>query len=145
MIGWLRNNLSILKRPVRYSYNNKSLVRYYTTKTNIFDVSPGILCKIISYIFQLVFSLSIIQKYFNLNHNDLHPGNILYRKTKIKFFYFYIDNEYYRIPTYNKIIKIIDWDRSTYNFNNYKVNNDIFKKHGEAYGQYIFKCLNNNK
>ena len=101
--------------------------------------------EIISYIFQLVFSLSIIQKYFNLNHNDLHPGNILYRRTRIKFLYFHIDDKYYRIPTYNKIIKIIDWDRSTYNFNNYKVNNDIFKKHGEAYGQYIFKCLNNNK
>ena len=64
---------------------------------------------------------------------------------KKKYFYYKINKNYYRIPLYNKLIKIIDWGRATYNFNGIKTTNYIFREDGDAYGQYIFSNINNNK
>ena len=72
-------------------------------------------------------ALSVCQKYFNLYHNDLHLSNVMYNKTNDKFIYYSYNDIFFQIPTYNKVIKIIDWGRATYNFNNITGNNFIFR------------------
>lgn len=96
-----------------------------------------------SYIFQIIAGLTTCQKYFNLCHNDLHIANIMYKYTEKKYLYFEYENKIYRIHTYNKILKIIDWGRGTYDFNNFKGQNTIYNSDGDAYGQYIHRRINN--
>lgn len=94
-------------------------------------------------IFQLIAGLSVCQNYYNMYHNDLHIGNIMFNKTKVDFLYYKFNNKYFKIPTYNKIFKIIDWGRGVYDFNNYKVYNNVFNTNGEAFGQFIKGKINN--
>tara|TARA_B110000908_G_C10243501_1_gene447457 strand:- start:738 stop:2066 length:1329 start_codon:yes stop_codon:yes gene_type:complete len=98
----------------------------------------------LSYIFQIVAALTIIQKYFNLYHNDLHFSNIMFSYTEDKYLYYTYKNKYYKIPTYNKILKIIDWGRSSYNFNNYQGKNTAYNSLGPTFGQYIYNRINLN-
>tara|TARA_B100000073_G_C23395536_1_gene436968 strand:- start:40 stop:546 length:507 start_codon:yes stop_codon:yes gene_type:complete len=67
----------------------------------------------------------------------------MYNKTNDKFIYYSYNDIFFQIPTYNKVIKIIDWGRATYNFNNITGNNFIFRKDGDAFGQYYYKKINN--
>jgi hypothetical protein len=95
-----------------------------------------------SYIFQLLASLSIIQHYFNLSHNDLHSKNIMFLKTNKTFIYYKYNNLYFKIKSYNKVIKIVDWGRATYNFNLLEGKNDCFETNGDVFGQIIYKKVN---
>ena len=99
-----------------------------------------------SYIFQIIAALTISQKYFNLCHNDLHTSNIMFSYTEKEFLYYSYRKKYYKVPTYNKILKIIDWGRSSYDFNNYKGKNNVYESNGATFGQYIYNRINlNNK
>jgi hypothetical protein len=95
------------------------------------------------YIFQIIASLIVIQKYFNLYHNDLHLSNIMYVPTNKKYIFYKFNDTYFRINTYNKIIKIIDWGRASYSFNRLKGNNSSFNIDGEAFGQFMNSRINN--
>ena len=98
--------------------------------------------------FQIVFTLLFLQKHFNFSHNDLHINNIMYKKTKRKFFYFKYNNKYFKVPTYGKIFKIIDFGRAIFKFKNKTFYNDVFSKYGEAHGQYDYPSqinFNDNK
>jgi len=108
---------------------------YKTTKVSEYEWS--------CYIFQIIASLIIVQKFFNLYHNDLHLSNIMFAPTSKKYMYYKFNNTYFRINTYNKIIKIIDWGRATYSFNGLKGNNSSFNIDGEAFGQFMNKRVNN--
>ena len=96
-----------------------------------------------AYIFQVICALSCIQKFYNLCHNDLHLSNIMYNYTPNKYIYYKYKSIYFRIPTYNKIIKIIDWGRASYNFNNFRSKNLCFSVKGDAFGQYFYNRINN--
>lgn len=91
-----------------------------------------------SYIFQLCFGLSYVQKKFKFFHNDLHTNNVMYKNTDIEYLYYNINNKYYRIKTFNKIIKIIDFGRSIFTVDNINFFSDVFSFEGEAYGQYTY-------
>ena len=91
-----------------------------------------------SVFFQTAFGLAIAQKYFNFVHNDLHSSNIMFKATNNKHLYFQINNNYYRIPTFGKITKIIDFARGTFKFADRWVFSDQFKEGGEAFGQYDY-------
>jgi hypothetical protein len=91
-----------------------------------------------SMFFQVSFGLSVAQKYFNFVHNDLHSSNVMFKKTLLKYLYFQVDNHYYRIPTFGKITKIIDFARGTFKFGDRWVFSDQFKEDGDAYGQYDY-------
>jgi hypothetical protein len=88
--------------------------------------------------FQVAFGLAIAQKYFNFVHNDLHSSNIMFKSTNNKSLYFQIGNVYYRIPTFGKITKIIDFARGTFKFADRWVFSDQFKDDGDAFGQYDY-------
>lgn len=88
--------------------------------------------------FQIAFSLAYLQKHFEFTHNDLHINNIMYSETDKTFIYYKFNNIYYKIPTYGKIFKIIDFGRSILTFKKKLFLNDAFSKFGEAEGQYQY-------
>jgi hypothetical protein len=91
-----------------------------------------------SILFQVIFGLAVAQKHFYFVHNDLHSSNIMFQNTKEKFLYFFINRNYYKIPTYNKITKIIDFARGTFKLGDKWVFSDVFHPEGEAAGQYDY-------
>jgi len=88
--------------------------------------------------FQVAFGLAIAQKYFNFVHNDLHSSNVMFKETPMKYLFFQIANNYYRIPTYGKITKIIDFARGTFKLGDRWIFSDQFKDDGDAWGQYDY-------
>ncbi len=88
--------------------------------------------------FQIAFGLAVAQKYFNFVHNDLHSDNIMFKSTPMKYLYYEINGKYYKIPTFNKIAKIIDFARGTFKFGDRWVFSDQFSDDGEACGQYDY-------
>jgi hypothetical protein len=91
-----------------------------------------------SMFFQVAFGLAIAQKYFNFVHNDLHSSNVMFKATELRNLYFQIGNVFYRIPTYGKITKIIDFARGTFKLGDRWIFSDQFKEDGDAWGQYDY-------
>jgi hypothetical protein len=88
--------------------------------------------------FQVAFGLAVAQKYFNFVHNDLHSSNVMFKKTSLNCLYFQVNNNYYKIPTFGKITKIIDFARGTFKFGDRWIFSDQFKEDGDAHGQYDY-------
>ena len=89
-----------------------------------------------SCLFQITFALIYLQKHLYFTHNDLHIGNIMYTTTDRPYLYYKYNNQYFKIPTYGKLFKIIDFGRSIFTFRKKTYMNDVFSKYGEAEGQY---------
>jgi hypothetical protein len=70
--------------------------------------------KRISWLIQVMFALSYAQRYYSFVHNDLHINNVMYISTPKEFLYYSISGKQYKVPTFGYIIKIIDFDRSTF-------------------------------
>ena len=97
---------------------------------------------LLSCFFQITFCLAYLQKQYNFSHNDLHINNVMYTSTKLDYLYYKFNNIYFKVPTYGKIFKIIDFGRSVFDFNKKKYFSDCFSKHGEADGQYTYPIQN---
>jgi len=69
-----------------------------------------------SCLFQVIIALIVFQKAFHFTHNDLHTNNIMYVNTDVEYLYYCYKFTYYRVPTYGRIFKIIDFGRSIYKF-----------------------------
>ncbi len=91
-----------------------------------------------SVFFQVAFGLAIAQKYFNFVHNDLHSSNVMFKATELRNLFFQIGNTYYRVPTFGKITKIIDFARGTFKLGDRWIFSDQFKEDGDAWGQYDY-------
>ena len=89
-----------------------------------------------SIILQILFTLIIYQKCFDFTHNDLHTNNIVYVNTEKKYLYYKYDNVHYKVPTYGKIFKIIDFGRAAYTVNNKFIISDSYDLNGDAHSQY---------
>lgn len=89
-----------------------------------------------SALFQVIMSLITYQKLFLFTHNDLHTNNIMYINTEIPYLYYKFENNTYKVPTFGKIYKIIDFGRSIYTFNNLVYCSDSFAPSGDADTQY---------
>lgn len=98
-----------------------------------------------SALFQVIMSLAVFQKSFYLTHNDLHTNNIMYVNTEHKYIYYKIENYYFKVPTYGKIYKIIDFGRAIYTFRGKLFCSDSFDFHGDAAEQYNFPPYYNDK
>jgi len=99
-----------------------------------------------SCLFQVIMSLIIYQKCFDFTHNDLHTNNIMYVETKKQYLYYRFDKLLYKVPTYGKIYKIIDFGRSIYKFKGNLMCSDSYHPKGDAATQYNFEpYFNPNK
>jgi hypothetical protein len=91
-----------------------------------------------SILFQIIMILITYQKAFHMTHNDLHTNNIMYVHTTEEFLYYKFNKKNYKIPTYGKIFKIIDFGRSIYKYNTHLLCSDSFAIGGDAATQYNF-------
>ena len=89
-----------------------------------------------SIVLQILFTLITYQKCYSFTHNDLHTNNIVYNKTDKVYLYYKYNNKHYKVPTFNKIYKIIDFGRAIFRFNNHTFFNNSYSKIGDAYSQY---------
>jgi hypothetical protein len=95
-----------------------------------------------SILFQICFGLAVGQKHFLFVHNDLHSSNIMFKKTEKEYLYYKFGNKFFRIPTFNKISKIIDFGRATFKVGNKIYFSDVFMKNEDAWGQYTYPNSN---
>ena len=98
-----------------------------------------------SAIFQIIISLIAYQKTFNFTHNDLHTSNIMYISTDKPYFYYKVNNVHYKIQTYGRLFKIIDFGRAIYKFKGNLICSDSFESKGDAAGQYNIEPFFNDK
>jgi hypothetical protein len=94
---------------------------------------------------QIIMILITYQKAFNFTHNDLHTNNVMYNETDKKFIYYCYKKKYYKVPTFGRIFKIIDFGRSIYKFNGNVFCSDSFKNEGDAATQYNTEPYFNEK
>lgn len=65
---------------------------------------------------QIVFGLAGAQKYFGFVHNDLHWQNVMFKNVDANTVLYYEHNGvYYRVPTFGKWMRLIDFGRSRIN------------------------------
>jgi hypothetical protein len=98
-----------------------------------------------SALMQIIMTLITYQKMFAFTHNDLHTNNIMYVQTDKKFIYYCFKNNYYRVPTFGKIFKIIDFGRGIYKYDGKTLCSDSFSFGGDAATQYNTEPYYNDK
>jgi hypothetical protein len=95
---------------------------------------------------QIVMSLITLQEKLLFIHNDLHTSNVMFVPTDKEFLYYCFEERYYKVPTYGKIWKIIDFGRAIYKFKGNVIFSDSFSEKGDASTQYNCEpYLNPNK
>jgi len=98
-----------------------------------------------SALMQIVMILITYQKMFAFTHNDLHTNNVMYNKTDVKYIYYCYKKKYYKVPTFGRIFKIIDFGRSIYKFDGKLFCSDSFQQGGDAATQYNTEPYFNDK
>ena len=89
-----------------------------------------------SCLFQIIVALTAYQKAFAFTHNDLHSNNIMFTKTDREHLYYKHSKKYYKVPTYGRIFKLIDFGRAIYRFKGKIICSDSFHPKGDAATQY---------
>jgi hypothetical protein len=92
--------------------------------------------EIASFLMQVIMILITYQKAFHFTHNDLHTNNIMYNETQVQFLYYRFRKQVYRVPTYGRIYKIIDFGRAIYRYDGHIFCSDSFGPGGDAATQY---------
>lgn len=98
-----------------------------------------------SILMQIIMILITYQKAFHFTHNDLHTNNVMYNQTSKKFIYYCYKNKHYKVPTFGKIFKIIDFGRSIYKVNGKLFCSDSFQNGEDAASQYNTEPYFNEK
>jgi hypothetical protein len=94
---------------------------------------------------QIIMTLITYQKMFSFTHNDLHTNNVMYVPTTKKYLYYHYKKKHYKVPTFGKIFKIIDFGRAIYKFNGQTFCSDSFQTGGDAATQYNTEPFFNDK
>ena len=90
----------------------------------------------LSILFQICFGLAGAQKHLGFIHNDLHSDNIMFKNTEKEYNYFKYEDTFFRLPTFGREMKIIDFARSIFKVKNNIYYSDVFERNGDAGGQY---------
>ena len=98
-----------------------------------------------SALMQIIMILITYQKLFSFTHNDLHTNNIMYIQTNKKYLYYVYNKITYKVPTFGRIYKLIDFGRSIYKFNGKLFCSDSFQLGGDAATQYNTEPFFNDK
>jgi hypothetical protein len=80
-----------------------------------------------------------------MTHNDLHTNNIMYNETEKQYLYYCIDGVHYKVPTYGRIFKIIDFGRAIYKYEDKVICSDSYHHEGDAATQYNCEPYFNDK
>jgi len=94
---------------------------------------------------QVIMTLIAYQKAFHFTHNDLHTNNIMYVNTDVEYLYYRYNKKIYKVPTYGKIFKIIDFGRSIYKYKGRQFFSDSFAPGGDGATQYNCEPFMNEK
>ena len=98
-----------------------------------------------AWLFQVIAALCVAQTLFGFTHNDLHSNNIVWSETDELYLYYKMNNgTLFKVPTYGKIFKIIDFGRSIFSINDVVFISDDFEEGNDAATQYNFSPLSNN-
>ena len=89
-----------------------------------------------SALMQVIMILITYQKTFSFTHNDLHTNNVMYNPTKQKFIFYRYKKITYKVPTFGRLFKIIDFGRSIYKCNDLLFCSDSFQTGEDAATQY---------
>lgn len=142
---------SFMQEEARYAYINNfpvqliCLEKCQGTMDELFEKDKMDLKTSASALFQIIMILLTYQKTFHFTHNDLHTNNIMYIETQIEYLYYKYKNTIYKVPTYGKIFKLIDFGRSIYSFNEKTFCSDSFANGGDAATQYNCEPYMNEK
>ena len=69
----------------------------------------------LAWLFQVTAALGFLQSAICFTHNDLHSNNILWKTTDKKYLYYKLkDGTTWRVPTFGKIFRIIDFARAIF-------------------------------
>ena len=91
-----------------------------------------------SALMQVIMILITYQKVFKFTHNDLHTNNIMFVITDEPYVCYKYNNTFYKVPTYGKIYKLIDYGRSIYTYEKRLFMSDSFHPDGDAATQYNY-------
>lgn len=94
---------------------------------------------------QIIMTLIAYQKVFSFTHNDLHTNNVMYVPTSQKYLYYLYKKKYYKVPTYGRIYKVIDFGRGIYKFDGKLFCSDSFQPGSDAATQYNTEPYFNEK
>ena len=94
---------------------------------------------------QIIMILITYQKTFAFTHNDLHTNNVMYNTTDKKYLFYCYKKKYYKVPTFGRLFKIIDFGRSIYKYNGKIFCSDSFQNGGDAATQYNTEPYFNEK
>ena len=71
-----------------------------------------------AWLFQIIAALAVAQHWFGFVHNDLHTNNVMWCSTDLPYLYYRVRKggqiSYRKVPTYGRIMKIIDFGRSSF-------------------------------
>jgi hypothetical protein len=72
-----------------------------------------------AWIFQVIAGLAAAQQHYDFVHNDLHTNNVMWSGTGETHLYYHVTgaaggDRFYRVPTFGRIMKIIDFGRATF-------------------------------
>jgi hypothetical protein len=98
-----------------------------------------------SALMQIIMILITYQQTFGFTHNDLHTNNVMYVETDKKYVFYLYKKKYYKVPTFGRIFKIIDFGRSIFKFDSNLFCSDSFKLGGDAATQYNIEPYFNDK
>jgi hypothetical protein len=96
----------------------------------------------IAWTFQIVAALSAAQGALGFTHNDLHTNNIVWKSTDQQWLHYISrDGTVWKVPTFGKIMCLIDFGRAIYRVKEEWFVSDDYEKGGDAEGQYVFGHL----
>lgn len=112
--------------------------RTHVQKYVVYVKKKVFLEKIKAWMFQLILALVCANKAFQFVHNDLHIKNVMAVSTKESHLFYRVGENTYKVPTHGYCMKIIDFGRSTFKYNNVHYFGDVFKNENDAGGQYTY-------
>ena len=87
--------------------------------------------------FQVIAALCCLQGVLGFTHNDLHTNNILWSSTTEEYLcYAARDGTVWRVPTYGRVFRIIDFGRAIFRVGEQWYVSDDYSRGGDAAGQY---------
>ena len=98
-----------------------------------------------SALMQIVMILLAYQHTYSMTHNDLHTNNVMFVPTDKKYLYYSFNKVYYKVPTFGRIFKIIDFGRAIYKFKDVLFCSDSFQLGGDAATQYNTEPFMNDR